>query len=376
MHAWFFWKIDVAYIDYPTFVLGVCYIVSSGHRIRFTNRILIIYGLFILATVWNTDLTLHYILWLFHPTFLLLLLMNSIEHRKILRWWSNAYAGILLVSLVVWLLSWTGRIPSYGIIQMDQENTYNYTNYIFCIRGLSYGIRFHSIFLEPGHTAMIGAFTLFANRFNFKKVSTVVILFCSLFTLSLAGYVLIFLGGFLYNVLKYRNYWKNIKLASVTLLSIFVLYLFALSYNNGNNYVNEWIIERLQYDSELGITGNNRTYEDADSYFEKFKESSSFATGISNRDWSRLTKSGSIRGAGYKMYLIRFGVIGTVIMFLCYWFVYRYSIDKRFMFFLLIMHVLAFIQRAYPYWEAWVFLFILPSLQPIEKEYKLSYKIK
>ena len=366
MHIWFTWDIKIVVTDYLTFVMGLFYFLIAKKKLKFSPQILTIYFLYLIATAWNTIQTISTFAWIFHPTFLLLMMMENNEQQIILRRWTNIYAWILSVSLIAWIVSWTGELPSYGEVCFANVPGYTYTNYLFCIRGFLYGPRFNSVFLEPGHTAMIGALTLAANRFEFKRTSMYIIMFCSIFTLSLAGIFLIFIGIVL-NKLFVSGQWQKLLKVCLLLFPIFVgIYFFTINYNNGNNIVNDLFFERIAYDEDKGISGNNRTYEQTDVYFERFLESSDLLTGVDMSEWIRGIEDESIKGAGYKLYLIQFGLIGTFFMFLVFMMIYLYSYDKKMMFILFLIHIFAFLQRSYPFWESWIFLFYLPSKQQID----------
>lgn len=50
------------------------------------------------------------------------------------------------------------------------------------------------------------------------------------------------------------------------------VYYIGISYNDGDNQVNNLIISRLMPDKEKGFSGNNRVSEDFDIYFEKWSQ--------------------------------------------------------------------------------------------------------
>ena len=67
-------------------------------------------------------------------------------------------------------------------------------------RSLREFFRFSGPFAECGHMSMICAFLLYANRFNLQQWYNIVFFISVLFSLSLAGYVLLGLGLLLYSM--------------------------------------------------------------------------------------------------------------------------------------------------------------------------------
>ena len=81
----------------------------------------------------------------------------------LLKTWTTLYAIILLISIIAWPLAFAGILPPLGLIHFGEKDAYWYQNFGLCLVNMNYVnfdvIRFCSIFLEPGHVAMIGAFT-------------------------------------------------------------------------------------------------------------------------------------------------------------------------------------------------------------------------
>ena len=97
--------------------------------------------------------------------------------------------------------------------------------------------RFHSIFLEPGHLGCIIAFFVMANQYNFKNRYVLIMSIVLLFTLSLAGYVLFYIGFLVYFINKSKDTGKFRRIVAVGVVFIGI-WLFGTYYNGGDNYVN------------------------------------------------------------------------------------------------------------------------------------------
>lgn len=376
MNAWFLWNVEKRFLELPIFVLGVIYYLKHQSRFYFSSKIKIIFVLFSLAIIWRTKIGFTSILML--PLSLFLLMGMSRQYiNKVLRWWTNLYAIILAVSLIGWALSWIGVLPSHGIIIHPAHDNYTYSNYIFCIRGAFYDIRFNSIFLEPGHTAMIAAFTLIANKFDLKNNAVLVILICSIFTFSLAGYVLIVIGYFLIALQSFKFKYIAKKMIPYLVLMIGI-YFVGITYNKGNNLFNELILERLEFDEEKGIVGNNRTGDITDETFAEFCSSSDFLYGMSVAKYKSYVDNEYIEGAGYKLFLMSKGIIGLILVICAYYSMCRIYNDRRFAFYVFLIYALAFWQRAYPFWYSWmtIFLFAISNNFSYSRKYVRLYSQK
>ena len=118
------------------------------------------------------------------------LVMNNIT-----KW----YAWLLTISIPIYILTTLVNIPSFGILS-NGDRYGSFVNYIFYVKEIGrFGTsisRFSGPFLEPGYVGMMGAFLLFVNKFDFKRRDIQVILLSVLLSLSLAGWVLAFIGYF------------------------------------------------------------------------------------------------------------------------------------------------------------------------------------
>lgn len=368
MNAWFLWNIDRMWLEVITLMIGVVLVIRNRKTYHFSKGSQILVLLFSLAILWNSKIGLGSILML-PISFFIMFGLSKQSLKKMLQWWTNLYAFILVVSLIAWALSWSSILPDFGTIVHPAHDNYTYTNYILCIRGAFYDIRFNSIFLEPGHTAMIAAFTIFVNRFNLKSKAVIAILVCTVFTFSLAGYILMFLGYCIIALqsLKVKLIVKNV-IPYILILS--VVYYAGITYQNGNNLLNELILERMQMDDEKGFSGNNRTGEITNNTYESFLKTPEVISGLSPQRYSNYVERGLIEGAGYKLYVMQKGIIGILLVLLAYFYIYRYSGDKRLTLGLLLVYIAAFWQRAYPFWYSWLVIFYFSTIRQIQGKNK------
>lgn len=284
----------------------------------------------------------------------MVILLKKEYYSKLIISLTKMFAMILIPAIILHLLIKYVPIPPFG---MFSDPLYGYySNYIFNIHSLSvYSDRFNACFCEPGHLGMIMAFIIYINNFCVKKWYVLVCLIALFLTLSLAGYVLLLLGFLLFS-LSNNYHSKVFKYLISGVFLTFIIYYIAIDYNGGHNYVNEKIIQRLKYDEERGIKGNNRTNAFADSYFESVGLSDLFI-GLRNRE---IMSDLDINGAGYKMFIIEYGIFSLVLTFVLYFIFYKKSPQnkRKYCLGLLILYSAAFIQRAYPFWPAWLIPYI------------------
>ena len=223
----------------------------------------------------------------------------------------------MIPSIIAWLLFLSAGLPSIGQIWYTTRESLHApwyllrNNHVFLITYvLRETDRFNGYFIEPGHLGMMGAFLLYADGFDFKKKTSWVILV--LLTLSLSGYVLLFVG-FLFA--KYER--KEISLKFVLFIGILILavYLFGTFYNEGDNALNERILSRLEYDEERGIEGNNRAHGEIPLYFAKmFSDWHLILFGYDKGLILDLAEEGS-RGTGMQYFMVCHGLIGVIFSF-------------------------------------------------------------
>lgn len=263
------------------------------------------------------------------------------------------FSIIIEISLFVFLLAHIGILHPIGQFIASDLPYPPYDNYVFFIKTRMYDsvvYRFNGPFLEPGHLSMIASILLFANKYKFKENKKLwILLLAIVLSFSLAGYVITFIG---FLMIKLKNIQNLIILSIVSIASEYVV---TDLWNEGDNPVNILIFDRLQYDEENGISGNNRTIEETDRLF-----SSSYKYG---NLWFGLGKNGlnnsSIRGAGFKIYLLRYGIVSTLLVFYLYWLLMPRRCDRRYAYSFLVLIAFIFMQRAYPSWYTWLLPYIL-----------------
>ena len=265
--------------------------------------------------------------------------------------WFSYLIGISLFFYIIFLF-----IELQPLFVLDAPFGYGERlNYVLFIQPPSEFIhRFSGPFIEPGHLGCFSVFILFANKFDFKNRKYLFpILLGLLFSLSLAAYVLLFIAVCM------RIRWRFKYVINFVLIFI-AFHVFVTSiWNDGNNPVKYLIYDRLEYDEDKGVVGNNRSQLDTDRYFDKMCSSGIILIGKGNSYFREMYEKGHIGGAGIKLFLIQYGYIGLLLVFLYYSIMAVSCINRKFALQYLLLLAACFIQRSYPFHAYWLVPFIL-----------------
>ena len=79
---------------------------------------------------------------------------------------------------------------------------------------------------------------------------------------------------------------------------------------------------------------------------------------MSKKEFQGNMEDGTIGGAGYKMYLLENGLLGTILALIGYLLILKKAVDKRFVRFFLLLYIVAFLQRSWPTTHIWLYIFI------------------
>lgn len=268
---------------------------------------------------------------------------------EILRIITITFAIVSLVSLVIYILVIFAKIP-LPFFEVEYLH-YDYRNYFFFLFRTYDGVvleynRFHSLFLEPGYMGCVGVLLLNANDFNFRNKYNKMILISIIFTFSLAAYLLLFIS-FLFRSLNKRN----IKFLFLIIFIILLTFLFF--YNKKDSIIYQEIISRLLPSESDGISGNNRFTKKFLYYYSEFKKSNDIYFGLG----AEYRKLAGMNSAGYKVYVMQYGVVGTFFVILFYSIISLKNFCKK-TFELFVLNVLIFINLGYPLWTCILITYI------------------
>lgn len=189
--------------------------------------------------------------------FILFVALKDVFKFQILQSFDKLLSITVALSLFAWILFLLGvPLPHYDF----DWNSYNFDNYYFFLKQRDiisfYSFpRFQYVFTEPGYFACLCSFMMYLRRYSFKDWQTIVYLIAVVMTYSLAGYVFLFLGLFVYMMQQKTG---RIKYA-LFFISLILLFLVLLTSDN-ENVISSMFAYRLEY-SGNSFSGNNRTSE-------------------------------------------------------------------------------------------------------------------
>lgn len=372
MKPWFVW--DNPAILYILIIFFILTRLPFARRINKKHCVLLILC-FILYTVVDVPHIndakrfVEYIFRHFICTSLVILLLSE-EKASLVKIFINFYAGVLLFSTIIYVLVILGMpIYSYQVSINDPYYSWGFSNSLFLILPItSFPFpRFQSIFLEPGHLGMISSLMLYMIRYNMRSWQGIIIFLSSLLSMSLAAYMLLFLGMVIYK-LSFGNLLKTITFLLMILMTCTMAYNFF-----PNSYFSQAILLRLEYDEDKGFKGNNRISEDFEYYYNnKFYKTEHVLLGIGGDNISTISGEGG--NSSYKVFIVQYGILGLVVLSV-FFFVIVWCSKSSFVRGLLLLYVASFWQRPYALWEVELFLFIsIALLAKQNEEYNLFAK--
>ena len=340
-------------------VLLVCF--AFGHfKAVFNTRAFLCTILVIVYSLYSTfiiDLNYGILTFMSYIPAVLLFILDKPLQEDLLGFVTKWFSIIMGVSLGFFGLHFILPLPSFPFLPNEISTSYlTFDNYFFFMKTNMYlsenaGVfRFGGPFLEPGHQSMICCLILFANRCQIKKQPLMWILVVSiLMSFSLAGYLTLIIG---WALIKIRNVYSMAFVVGV----VGGAWFFVESlWNDGDNAVNQLILQRLEYDSQKGIKGNNRTLKHTDYFFKECVRDGTAVLGVRTQKVDTL----KISGAGYKIFILRYGIIGTIFVALLYLFFIPPGCNRRYAVSFLLLMAIIFLQRAYPSWYSWLFPYVV-----------------
>lgn len=269
---------------------------------------------------------------------------------KVINRITTYFCIILTISLITWAIYLSGINLPHTPLQSD-DGWYTFQNYYFfllnTVQTENALPRFSSVFLEPGHLAMISTFLIAINKFDFKDFNIKILFIAVILSFSLAGYILLIIAYLFY-------FARNRVKVFIGGACIFLVYLLGINYNDGNNLVNIYIIERLQIE-DGEVKGDNRYTEDFNMFYENVSSTSEIITGL-HESYNPYAWDGG--NSGYKTFILRYGYIGVILLFLFYLSLCTPAV-KRYSLPLLGIYIISFIQRPYALWSSQIIIFML-----------------
>lgn len=274
---------------------------------------------------------------------------------------SYTFAGILLVSLVLWVL-WQIGVPlpstsmAYGTWKGDDGATQIENFYFFVTEAQTLLNRFYSVFDEPGVVGTLAAFILCGLRFDFSRRRTWIVMAGGLFAWSLAFVALFFTGLMLFR--KGRKLKLFLCVALVVIGAVIVILLGTIMPSDDSAGL--LLLYRIANFSEYGVS--SRTDEKLNEFFFDYISSVRFLFGEGTSFFQERPEL--LSGQGAIFYLVEYGLLGVAFLLLGYVAIIRQHIATHFQgYLLLLIFLMSFLQRPHMMtpWQIVLFWSILCS---------------
>lgn len=312
----------------------------------------------------------------FYPV-MVLILCTDIEKKRFLDFFTSFIAFVLFISL----LEYFGVI--FGLINITPQKIYfpestfyeyfdNYGLFIVVKDLRNFLIpRFQSIFVEPGHLGMMCALILYANKYNLRDKRGIIILISALVTMSLATYILLLIGVFLFIYSKSN---RKVLIGIVLFICAIIGLIGTIVYYNRNpdSYFSKTIISRLMPDKDKGIKGNNRTTSEFKKYYAEQTSAISieslFGYGANALDEKLNNSDGN---ASASVFIFQFGFIGLLLLLLFY---LAMCIDNysHVILGMLVLFSISFLQRPYATWFSQIAL-LMTAASGFREQYRFEH---
>jgi hypothetical protein len=281
----------------------------------------------------------------------LLILFYFVIDRKVMLKYYKCFKTILVISLFLSLIVYALVVLSYpvGYSLIDPLNPlkyFLYKQYPFLVMpneviNVEFP-RFYGVFDEPGVIGTFAGIMLFAERYNLKKISNIILFVSGVFSFSLF-FILLSAVAILY---FYRT-----KLKIVAIAAVIALYLFT----KDNEDVKGLVWERFEVEDGR-LKGDNRASEELDYYFKLFLHSDYFL-------WGTHTDVAA-DSSSYKQFLIYYGFIFTILISILL-LVISAQINKNVKgtFLSMLLYLALMYQRPYLFDFAYMFLIVSSFIQ-------------
>lgn len=272
------------------------------------------------------------------------------------------YILIISISIIVYILVQSGVGLPYTIIdplnKLKEEINIRYRCYPFLLQvdstllqyeSLSYDVRFHGVFDEPGVVGTISFLFLLVDGFNFKDKKNIVLLISGLLSMSLFFYIAIAIYYFI-SIMTRREVSSKVKVGTVLLIIILVIVSLRIP------VIQALIWDRLQWNNDTQtISGMDRAGAFIRQYVNSIRGTSAYFFGIGDMDYYRANFQGD---ASIYNAILRYGIIVVALYFIFYFlFIKKYIGINLNTFVILGMMYLTLWQRPAFFEIEYIFLF-------------------
>jgi ABC-type multidrug transport system fused ATPase/permease subunit len=277
--------------------------------------------------------------------FMSLFMLDTDDLSRIGNILSKSMAIILAPSIIWFILYLVGFPLPHSPITPHFSDYYSYENYyLFMIDDrefIKFFPRFNSVFLEPSHLAMACIALLMTQVGQWRRFSNIVLFVALVLSFSLAGYIFLIIILFSASWMKRKAILRKV----LFLVAFFVMIgIASVFYNDGDNLVNELILQRLAVNDDGEIEGNNRVSEGFDAVYEDFVRSDQVLTGAGLKK----IQDFQYGNAGYKVFIYTNGLISVFFLILFFITLYFTATNRQGAIIMLLIHFVSFIPHGIP----------------------------
>ena len=270
--------------------------------------------------------------------------LDPSELSRLSDFFAKVMGCLLSVSIPFYLLYLAGFPLPHSSFKPGSLD-YSYENYRFFLIDDRFSFelipRFHSVFLEPSHLAML-CITLLASQIGkWRRWYNIILFVAIIMSFSLAGYIFLV---FLFLAARWLKHKPVVGIIISMVFALAVGVIVALNYNKGDNLVNQLIVQRLTINEDGELEGDNRVTSMFQNEYEKMIKSSDVLVGRGTES----TKIFGFGNAGYKVYIYQHGIISLVLLVILLFTIAFLSPYPRSRWAFLAIQFLSFIPHATP----------------------------
>ena len=311
MYPWMTLEINSLYVSCIGFIVCVFNrVLYKDYFYKFNSIVVVVLLLlYIWVSLHSTIFGFINSVFNFYIVFILLSLRN-VYKIELFRFITKWFSIFLSISLFLFILYYIGLPLPHTSLYFPELN-YTFENYYFFVYDSNELLpRFRSVFGEPGHLTQGLILLLVGNKLNLKDKYVFLLFIAQIFTFSLAGYICLFVSFLLFSIFS-RNSFKRVLIPIFVFLTLFLIFINM----SEDSFLYEIIGYRMNFN--LDSTRNERVGYDTEVIFKRFINSGQLLWGL---DPTTLSK---IDGAGYKVFLMSYGLVGGLLTFAFYWLYYR-----------------------------------------------------
>lgn len=263
------------------------------------------------------------------------------------------FAIVVLISLVAWAIhKFIVEFPIISYLDISEMKGARLimNNHLFFVSSEKNSERFYGVFDEPGVLGTIGAFILYANKYDFKKWYNIALLVACFFTFSLAFFIMTIVGMFF----TYSQTPKDV-IRGIFGIVIVVLIVYIFLWDNPD--FQRLIVGRLtSVDDISGLISNRENLFVQENFANMLSDPITLLLGYGNN-----STVGAGTAVSYMRWLLQYGFVGFAIMCFVLIVLLKEFNKNTLVFFVLWM--MAFSQRPNIFSTAYVVLIVV--LEPI-----------